>query len=279
MRKSTLLLIVIAATCLPLRAQKLTADEIVAKHLEAIGTATARDFNKNTSIVGEVFFELGSTRAYTATGKAVYANDGNKVLFALTLPSVKYPMEKVIFDGKSINVAFINAGARSDLGQFIQTNDGMIKEGLFGGIYAKSWILTDVAGRKVRITLDGSKKIDGRDNWVLSVEPKRQLGLSAKVFIDKETFRHVRTEYSHVLPARIGRTPETSSAQSESYENLVEEFADFKVENGLMLPRFYKISLYLQLNGALREYRYTFKFKEYYYNQKLDPATFMIGQN
>jgi len=260
---------------IPGRSQDLKADEIVSKHLASVGTADLRYGDTDISLVGDVVLTVARISARDVVGKVVLASQGKKSLFAMTLPLVTYPMEKMISDGKDLSIAQPTETSRSALGEYLFTNQSLIQGGLLGGVLHKGWTLNDLAGRKARVSTNGTKKVDGREAYILSYEPNKGGGITIKLFFDKETFHHVKTEYSRMLSAQMGATPDISSRQSESYENLTEEFGDFKTEKGLTLPRAYKLTLYIQRAGSLKEYVYKFTLDDIYYNQKLDPNTFV----
>ncbi len=257
------------------RSQELKAEDIVARHVASIGTADLRSGDTDISIVGDIVLNVARTSARDVAGKAVLASQGKKSLFAITLPLTTYPMEKMISDGKGLSIAQPTETSRSALGEYLYNNQVIIQGGLLGGVLNKGWTLNDLAGRKARVSSSGTKKIGDRDAYVLTYEPNKGGGVTIKLFFDKETFHHVKTEYSRMLSAQMGATPDISSRQSESYENLTEDFSDFKTDKGLTLPRGYKLTLYIQRAGSLKEYEYKFTFSDFYYNQKLDPNTFV----
>ena len=121
---------------------------------------------------------------------------------------------------------------------------------------------------------DGTKKIDGREAYVLSYEPKKGSDIRIKVYFDKENYRHIRTEYLRTNQPGMGHDPNTSSSLVETHENLTEDFSDFKTEYNVTLPRKYKITLYSEANGRTYEGTYTMAFTDFYYNSKLDAGTF-----
>jgi len=273
MKRILALLTLVLVLSTILNAQRISAEEIVQKHLDSIATKEIRAKNKNVSLVGSVQLTVGPSVHYSSTGRSVFASEGQKILFAMTFPLQSYPLEKIVWDGKNSTVGFPTQGQRSALGEFLATNDGLFREGLLGGVLGKDWALLDLDGRKGRLTSSGTKKIDGKEAYVCSYEAKKGLGLTIRLYFDKETFRHVRTEYFRTIAAPMGPTPEASSRQTESIENLTEDFFDFKAENGLVLPRGYRVTLLLQA-AKTNEYRYDISFTDIYYNQDLDPSTF-----
>lgn len=86
--------------------QKIKPEEIIAKSLEAIGTAEARGALKNMTHSGDMTFAQGPTDQAPAGGRGVMASEGNKFVLVMTFPIPIYPMDKMAFDGKSVRVGF-----------------------------------------------------------------------------------------------------------------------------------------------------------------------------
>src|ERR1044071_43277 len=92
-------LIIFAAACLMLAPsasqsfviEKLKADDVVARHLESIGTAKARESVTTRIISGtsQVFFHTAPIGQ--AAGKAVLASEDSKNLIGMSFPSPVYP--------------------------------------------------------------------------------------------------------------------------------------------------------------------------------------------
>jgi hypothetical protein len=270
----TFVLIILAGSA-TIRGQNLKADEILAGHLASIGSAAARGKNTNISIAGDVTVSLARNATVPTAGRAVFASEGNMTLFAMTFPISTYPLEKVVYSGKNLSIDAISSGTRSALGQFLFTNDVLVKGGLFGGALNKGWAVGDLGARKARVSTDGTKKINGREAYILNYELKSGSDVKIRLYFDKETFRHVRSEFSFVISAQMGTSPNLSSSQSENHQSLIEDFGDFNTENGLTLPRGYTINLLFHNGSDVREYRYVFSLKDFYYDQKLDPSTFV----
>lgn len=258
----------------PLVAQKMTADEIVAKNLGAIGSAEDRAKMNNVTAVGDVEFTKSTSTKTVSPGKVVFASEGNKVLFAMNFPSSIYQTEKIVFDGKDHSVDFSQPGLRSIIGDYLWRYDTIIRHGLLGGVLSKGWGLIDIASHNAKVSYDGTKKLDGREVYVLSYEPKKGSDVRIKLFFEKETFRHVRTEYRRLNSAGASNNPNTASSLTETHEDMTEDFSDFKTEYGITMPRVYKLHVYVERNRANYESFYTCTFKDFYYNSKFDAATF-----
>lgn len=257
--------------------QKIKPEEIIAKSLEAIGTAEARGALKNMTHSGDMTFAQGPTDQAPAGGRGVMASEGNKFVLVMTFPIPIYPMDKMAFDGKSVRVGFSRPGVRSGLGEFLEGCPEILREGLLGGVLNTGWALIDPASRGAKLSSEGIKKIDGREVYVLSYNPKKGGNTKIRLYFDKESFRHVRTEYSRIMSAQMGATPEASARQLENTETLTEDFLDFKTENGLTLPKTYKFKMFVEKGKATREYFYSMTVVESFYNQELDANSFDIG--
>lgn len=260
-----------------LSAQKMTVEEVLAKHLDSIGTAADRAATKTLVAVGSAEVKSVTKITTPVVGRIVIASAGEKIFWGLGLNSADYPLEKFSFDGRDAKTAVIRLGIRSTLGGFVESNDLMLKQGLFGGALGTHWVMFDLANRKGKVSLDGTKKIDGKEAYALSYSPKGGGDIEVKLFFDKETFRHVRTEYKRVSSAGIGVRPEDSTKYSENRITLTENFADFKPVGKLTLPHSYKISYVTTGNSnGSTNIQWTFNLTEFAANQVIAPGTFDI---
>lgn len=256
--------------------QKIKADELITKHVDSLAAAEVRQKGrKDLSLIGTVGYTAGTTNDVGSSGSAAFAFEVEKSAFAFTLGAKSYDHDRFIYDGKKLRIDNpITGGNRSALGNFLSTNEGLVKSGLFGGVYNGAWALGDSANPRGKLSDIGLKKLDGIDVYVASFSPKKGLGLNIKMYFDKENFRHIRTEYSRMIGAQMGATPETSSQQAEEFETLIEEFGDFKTVNGWSLPQSYKVTLLVERARRASEFRYKFNFDQIYIDQTLDPTTF-----
>jgi hypothetical protein len=254
--------------------QKLKADELVAKHLDSIGTNAARDAVKNIIFTGDATAKFISTKDQVVAGRLVLASEGPKNFFGLKLNSSRYPGEQFTFDGKKTGVAFVTTTSRSVLGNFVQSFNFLLEDGLLGGILSTSWALRNIAEGKGKVSDVGTRKIEGRECYTMSYSTKGGGDLDVTLYFDKETFRHVRTEYKRIASAAIGRRPEESSGKVESRFKLTEDFSEFETRNGLTLPRKYRLFYSAEGVNGTTEIEWDFVLSEIAFNQKLDPATF-----
>jgi hypothetical protein len=257
------------------KAEKLKAEDVIAKNLESIGTPENRAKITNRAFFGKVDFFQGAGTTYKSFGEFGIASEGNKRLLGVNFNVENYPVEKISFDGNMMKVGFIQPNVRSGLGEYLRRFDLIVKDGLFWGVLAENWVLNDVSARKAKVKMGGNKKIDGKECYVLEYLASKSNGLEVKLFFDKDTFRHVRSEYKSIIPAPASNNPNTSSTLAETRETLVEDFGDFKTEENLMLPHLHKVD-YTISQDSLRQYRYTFVLDKFYVNQKFDSSTFDI---
>ncbi len=257
--------------------QKITADELVAKHLDSIGTTADRAATKTLIAVGDAEVKSVTKITTPVLGRIVVASEGEKVFWGLGLNSADYPLEKFSFDGKDAKTAVIRLGIRSTLGGFVEANGLMLRQGLFGGTLGTHWTMLNLADRKGKLSMDGTKKIDGKEAYVVGYSPKGGGDVEVKLYFDKETFRHIRTEYKRISSAAIGRTPDASSRFSENRITLTEDFGEFKTEGKLTLPHYYHVSYIATGNSnGSTNIEWTFKLTEFAFNQEMIADTFNI---
>lgn len=271
---SGLCLLFITVSCL---GQKLKAEEILAKHLDSIGTAEKRSSVKSILAVGDAQVTFITQKNQSAQGRIVLASSGEKNFWGLNLNAADYPAEKFSFDGKKAKVAFVRTGIRSILGNFVLSNDLLLEESLLGGTLSSSWALLNLPAKKAKISAEGKKKIDGRETYAVNYLAKGDIDIT--LYFDAENFRHIRTEYKRISSAGIGRTPEQSSRFSESRIKVVEDFSDFKDENGLTLPHKYQVLYSITGQNGTTEIGWQFVLTQFSFNQNLADSTFDAEAN
>lgn len=270
-------LFVISLFAVSVHAQKMKPEDILAKHLDSIGTAEDRAATKSLIAVGSAEIKIITKITNPVVGRIVIASAGMKNFWGMNLNSTDYPSEKFSYDGKNAKVGMVRLGNRSTLGSFVQSNDLMLEQGLFGGTLSNSWAMLNAANRKAKLSFDGKKKINGKVTYVLNYLPKGGGDIDVNLYFDAESFRHVRTEYKRVSSAGIGARPEDSTKFNENRITLTEDFSDFKPEGKLMLPHSYRISYLTTGNSkGSTEIEWTFILTEFAANQNLSDGTFDI---
>ncbi|MDT4966570.1 MAG: hypothetical protein QOJ64_1307, partial [Acidobacteriota bacterium] len=223
--------------------EKMTAEDVVAKHLESLGSAEARGKIKSHVILGTAVgtFRIGGTGS--SQGGSVMASQGTKSLLAIIYGNGEYPYEKLGFDGKVLTVADLKPGLHSHLGTFFMQHEMPLRDGLLGGALSAAWPLLGLTSADAKIKYAGTKKVGDVKAYVLEYEGKNNAGLKTRLFFDAQTFRHIRTEYEKRLPQQMPSGPGITQQQGDAITKLVEEFSDFKTEGGLTLPHTYKLQL------------------------------------
>ena len=273
---------VVALSLITANAQKLTAEEVINKHLDAIGSKEKRAAIKNQFILSDAQFQVKGSVA-TAVGKAIFLSAGEKNLWGLNLNSNDYPQERFAFDGKDTKIGYIRPGVRSALGSFLFSNKELLREGLLSGVLLNSWSLLNTDSKKAKISYDGTRKIDDQETHVLSYSPKSGSDLTIKMYFDAKTFRHLRTEYTQTIAASQGATIDTSASRTSDLFKMTEDFSNFQTVNGITIPKTYKLSYSYTNNAPVRtttttnkEMEWRFTVTNFSVNQELDQNSFNI---
>lgn len=289
-RKRLLAFFVILITCYGTAAAsspaKMTPEEVVAKHLASIGSADALAAAKTRIAIGKAKAITRSNTVREISGVSQFASDGDKVLLAMIFDLTDYPYEKVGYDGSKLTIALLpGSGARSALGDFLKSQDAIIKQGLIGGALSSAWPLLDLATRKPKLSYSGTSKINGREAHKLTYSPAKGAGnLEISLFFDAETFQHVRSEYRYSISAAMGNRPRgevtsptgDTGSQSVTRYKLAEEFSDFKAEGSLTLPHTYKLQLTVEAQRT-SILEWVSNFSQFAFNQPIDVNAFSFG--
>lgn len=230
-----------------LSAQKLTAEEVVDKHLKSIGSPSDLASVKTRVIAGTAVLRLRSPGIGQNSGLSLMFSEADKTAIAMNFGNPDYPHEKFGFDGRTVIISYIRPGLRSTLGDFIYQRSAIFKDGLFGGTLSSAWPLLNFDKQKAKLEYAGTKKIDGRQTYELKYHPRKGSDVRISMFFDAETFHHIRTEYEQTVTNQMGASPDASrTLERELRYQLVEEFSDFRKEDKVVLPHNYKIQLSLE---------------------------------
>ncbi len=258
--------------------EKLTADEVLARHLKSVGTAEDLAAAKTRIVVGNSLFTARSPGTGQNSGLSMLFSEGSKSVIAMTFANPSYPHEKFGYDGENLVISYARPGTRSTLGEFIYGRTTVFKEGLMGGTLSTTWPLFSFNKDRGKLEYGGTKKLDGKETYVLKFLPRRSSDLRISLFFDAETFRHVRTEYTQTIAPQMGATADASKeGQREQKYNLEEHFSDFKQEGKLTLPHVYKIKLTME--GLARTYiaDWEMVLSKFTFNQPLSAAWFDVN--
>jgi hypothetical protein len=218
-------------------AADMTAEQLIAKHLEAIGPAAVRAQIKTRDVKAFIDMTIVVGGSGTIRGTALLDSDGKKIHFETDFHNVQYKGEQFIFNGEKTYVAMYEPGSWSPFGYFMHTESDILREGLFGGAMTTGWALLDVPGRKPKLSYDGLKEIEGKKLHEITYKMRHASDMTIKLYFDPETFRHVHSTYTLTRGAGISEGGELASSQQQQTRiKLEESFSDFVSFNGVTLP-------------------------------------------
>lgn len=256
--------------------EKIKPEEIIAKHLESIGSPENRASVKTRLIIGVSRYVRRGPGGGATEGRAVLASENEKYMLGMKFGVPGYDVESVAFDGKELTVGYAAPGVRSVLESLFRNHESTFKHGLLAGTLSSSWPLLAMNDEKARIKYSGIKKVEGASLHQLKFQPRKGSDLEVSLFFDSATFHHVRTEYTRVVSANLGTGGVDSSAsQRETRYKLVETFADFRKEGNLNLPHNYKIELEISGGSQILD-EWTLTLTDFVFNRPIDPRDFVV---
>ena len=258
---------------------KISLEELTAKHLASVGTPEARNAVKSYVIQGTSTSVVRIGGSGTSQGRAVMASEGEMSLIGIIFGSgQEYNSERMAFDGKKFTLGQLQPGTRTNLGGFLLIHEVILREGLLGGILSTAWPLYHLDERQPKLKIVGTKNINGRQAYVVDYEPRKGSNLDIRLYFDAETFHHIRTEYEHDYPPPPVTTPGEGAHQKETRLKLLEDFSDFKTESGLTLPHTYKLHLAFDTPNRPLLQDWTLSLSQFLLGTKeIDPKQFDIS--
>ena len=197
-------------------AQNLTAADILAKHIEAVG--------KSRVSIGTVQKENEP-----AAKMAIVSEVPNRVSAIYVFEKYDFQMS---YDGKN---SIVRPLALRMYNSFISKYQQMLASGLMFNSISLYNILE--YGQDLKFEAKGTKKVHDRPAYV--VETKTGNGLSARLFFDAETFMWVRTEYGKVTvqhPMGQFTNDVVNRGQDDISADFYFEASDFRDVDGVKLP-------------------------------------------
>jgi hypothetical protein len=277
-RLATVLFFSLVTCSLFSRAADLKPEEVVAKHLDSIGTAQTRNSIKSRVVQGSAVYRILVGGSGAVDGKYIFASEGAKSDFLFKVNASGYLGEQFICDGQRTSVAGTYADkSRSEFGTFVLAQDTVFRENLLGGVWSSDWALLNVEGRKAKIGFEGMKKIDGRDVIALRYKPKKSTDLEIFLYFDPLTFHHIGSSYRiNVSASLIGGETATAGKQANRYQ-IEERFSDFQTKDGLTLPHGYDLRFTLETEGGFsKSIEWDIKALGILNNESIDPRSFQV---
>lgn len=271
------ILFVLTSASVSLWAADMTPAELVAKHLDSIGSAQARSGVKSRVVQGPATYRILAGGSGAIDGRSTFASEGQKSNVLLKIYASGYRGEQFICDGSKISVAGTYADkTRSELGNFVLGQDVIVKE-LLGGAWSVGWPLLDIEGRKAQIHYDGLKKADGRDLLVLRYRPKKGSDLDILLYFDPQTYRHVMTDYKASRQTGLGLGEIDTARRMPTYYEIEERFSDFQTTDGITLPTHYDLRFTAEMQtGFTKSVEWTVKATNILNNVSIDARSFEV---
>ena len=201
-----LTLLIILIFCFPgtqisfSQAITLTPEKIIDAHVKSIGNPEVLNSIKNRGINGTVTVQFIQGGAPGKTiGQFMLISAGQNLGLIMRYGALEYPGEHFAYDGNEVTIANISPGQRSPLGDFFYRYNGVIKEGLLGGVLTMNWPLLDIENRQIELKFN-QVKIEGQELYEIEYLPNTRMNdVKVKLFFEPDTFHHVRTEYRLVV--------------------------------------------------------------------------------
>ena len=275
-RLPAVVLLLAMLTPVAAKGPKMKPEELVARHLEALGPPESRSVVQSRGAQGTGRMKLLAGGSGLLEGPAVFASQGRKVLFSIQFNDINYAAEQISFDDEKVYVGDIEPGVRSQLGQFLYQYDEIVKEGLFGGVLSTAWPLLDLEGRNPKLDYRELKKVNGQELLELRYRMRKGGDLNIRLYFDPESFRHTATTYKLTIAAPMGRTPLESARQSETRFRLEEWFSDFRSTDDLDLPTQWTVRLTLETGRGSFLAKWDMTFPQITHNPSIDPQIFVL---
>lgn len=291
------LLTLLLAQALRVHAADLKPEELVAHHLDSLGTAAARGAVKARVVQGSAKFKILVGGGNQLQGRGAVVSEDRKVNILMKF-NTDYRGEQFICDGDKTYIAATTAEhRRTSFGEFVKSQPFILGEGLLGGSLSTGWALLNVDHNHPHLSPVGLKKVDGRPLLDLRYQLQKGNDMDIHLYFDPATYQHVMTVYSLTATAGLGTSvpslsdqsglttsppspggdPTQSSKQRDIRYTLEERFSDFKTSDGITLPSHYNIHFTQELqSGSTVIFEWDMTADEVSHNMTLDPRNFQI---
>jgi hypothetical protein len=255
-------------------------EDIVAKHLDSIGTAEARAAIKSRAVQGTLHFKVLTGGSGDIPGSWGRVSEQRKSNFVMRFAGGDWRGEQFVFDGAKTSFAAATSTHKwSVLARFVSSQDFIVKEGLLGGELSTGWALQNLDPSRVKLDYIGLKKVEGRELQGIEYYSKGNTDMIVKLYFDPETYRHVVTVYSVAMSPNMSHRITDSVNQQEIRYTIEERFSDFQTDNGITLPRRYDLQYTEELqNGSTNVNEWDMTADKIINNLDLDPKNFQIKQ-
>lgn len=226
-------------------------EDIVAHHLDSIGTAEARAAVRSRAVQGTLRFKvlIGGNGEVVGTWGRV--SEQRKSNFVMRFGDGDWRGEQFIFDGDKTSFAAATSATVEALQNFDRS--------------------------RVKLDYIGLMKVDGRELPGIEYHSKGNTDMTVKLYFEPDTYHHVMTIYSVSMAPNMGSSPTDSVNQREIRYTIEERFSDFQKDNGITLPRHYNLQYTQELqSGSTRLYDWDMTVDKILNNLDLDPGNFRL---
>ena len=268
----------LCTTCCTSWSADIKPEELLAKHLAAIGSADARKSIKSRAVEGMVTYHVLVGGSGAIDGKFQFASEGSKSNYLFRINGSSYRGEQFIFDGSKMSVAGTWADkTRSEFGNLVLTQDILVRENLLCGVWSTGWPLLDLEGHKAKLHVEGTKKLDGKDLLAVRYQPKKSTDLEIVLYFDPQTYQHVATIYKMEPPSSIGGGELEQASKQRPRIRIDERFSNFRSADGLTLPNYYDLRFTIETErGFTKTVEWEVKELRIANNMSIDPRSFQV---
>ena len=256
---------------------KIRPEEVIQRHLESLGPATNLAARKSLKAEGQVLFEVIVGGQGQLQGPATFICDGKKLRVSMVFGINEYPGEEVAYNGKGVEVGWIQPGVRSAMGQFFYQFDEIVTEGLFGGALSTGWSLLNLENLNPKLKYEGLKKVDGNPYHTIKYQRRKGTDVQARLYFEPETFQHAHTIYKvRISSPIIANNSGASATQPETWYTVKESFANFRDIRGINLPTQWTIEYTKEIGTTGSVLRFTTQYTSMYPDAEIEAAKFKI---
>jgi hypothetical protein len=131
---------------------EMKAEDVVARHLDSIGTVEARSAAKTKLVQGTSRFKIPLTGGGEPQGTSALVSEGRKSAVLIKLANGDYRGEQFVTDGDKVYAAATaSSHRRSSFGEFVHSQDQIVRDGLMGETLTTAWALLNLDANKPKL--------------------------------------------------------------------------------------------------------------------------------
>ena len=259
---SLLAMLALAALALAADDPKLSAAEIIDKHLAAIGGKQAMAKFKSRVAIGTARKDNDS-----AAPMAIMSEAPNRVSAIYQFEGFNW---QLTYDGSKSIVRPILTRANAPV---LEKYQEMLATGTMFNDMSLYNALAQAETEAAKFEAKGIKKVKGRPAYAVEMRRGKD---KATLYFDAETFMWVRTEYGSVRLTKemSGFTNSIESKDQETTYDFYVETSDFKEVDGVKLPYKFEIVATAPILKQKSVGTIVATIKEYRHNVQIDPKMF-----